>query len=75
MIDSIQTFAVWVRARSQILVYSVTGLALGDRAAGPGMGFCGQNLETKCIRCVGTHLWITMTAKSMLSYCQIYLYE
>ena len=43
----------------------------GGRSAAPGAGFCGQNLGIKYIPCVGTHLWITMAAKSALSYCQI----
>ena len=41
----------------------------------PGVGFWGQNLGIKYIPCVGTHLWITMAAKSALSYCQIYWCE
>ena len=45
-----------VRARSQILVYGLTGRALGGRSAAPGAGFCGQNLGIKYIPCVGTHL-------------------
>ena len=63
------------RARSQILVYGLTGQALGGRLAAPSMGFWGQNLGITCIPCIGTHLWITIVAKSTLSYCQIYLCE
>ena len=65
----------YLRAHSQIPVYGLTGRALGGRLAVLGAGFCGQNLGIKCIPCVGTHLWITMAAKSTLSYCQIYRFE
>ena len=62
----------YLRACSQIPVYDLTGRGLGGRSVAPGAGFCGQNLGIKYIPCVGTHLWITMAAKSALSYCQIY---
>ena len=64
-----------LRARSQISVYGLTEWDLGGQSAARGAGFCEQNLGMKCIPCVGTHLWITMAAKSTLSYCQIYLCE
>ena len=32
--------------------------------AAPGAGFRGQNLRIKGILCIGTHLSITMAAKS-----------
>ena len=57
-----------IRARSQIPVLSLTGWAQGGRTAVPGGGFSGQNLRIKYIPCVGTHLWITMPAKSTSSY-------
>ena len=47
----------------------------GGWLAASGAGFCRQNLGIKYIPCVGTHLLITMAAKSALSYCQIYWYE
>ena len=58
------------RARSQIPVYGLTRRGLGGRSASPGAGYCWQNLEIKYIPCVGTHLWITMAAKSALSYAK-----
>ena len=57
-----------VRARSQIPELGLTGPAGGSRASAPGTGFSGQNLRIKHIPCVGTHLWITIPAKSTLSY-------
>ena len=45
-----------IRARSQILVYGLTGRGLGGRSAALGVGFCGQNLGIKYIPCVGTDL-------------------
>ena len=69
-IGSFCLIASHLRARSQILVYCLTGMALGaGRSAAQGTGFCRQNRGIKCIPCVGTHLWITMAAKSTLSYC------
>ena len=62
----------YFRARSQILAYGVTGRGLGGRRR--GQDFVGKILELY-IPCVGTHLWITMAAKSDLSYCQIYWCE
>ena len=44
-------------------------------AVAPGAWFCGQILRIKCISCVGTHLWITMAAKSTLSIWKIYWCE
>ena len=62
----------YVGVRSQIRVYGLTGHGLGGHSVAPGAGFCMQNLGIKYIPCVGTHLSITMAAKSALSYCQIY---
>ena len=75
-VDGATIILAWdIGARSQIPVYSLTGCGLGGRSIAPGAGFCGQNLGIKYIPCVGTHLWITMAAKSALSYCQIYWCE
>ena len=57
-----------LRARSQILELGLTGRACGSLVAAPGVGFRGQNLKIKYISCIGTHLWITMPAKSTLPY-------
>ena len=57
-------------ARSQISVLGLTVRDGSGRAAAPGAGFSGQNLSIKYIPCVGTHLWITMPAKSTLSYAK-----
>ena len=37
--------SVWLRARSQIPVYGLTGRGLGGQLAAPGARFCGQNLD------------------------------
>ena len=57
---------IYLRARYQIPVLGLTGLALGKWVVAPGVGFSTQNLRIKYIPCVGTHLWITMPAKSTL---------
>ena len=61
------------RARGQIPVYDLTGRGLGGWSAAPGTGFCWQNLGIKYIPCIGIHLWITMAAKSALSYLLVWI--
>ena len=48
----------------------LTGQARGGRLAAPAVGFSRQNLRIKYIPYVGTNLWITMPAKSTLSYAK-----
>ena len=90
ILDSIKSYARFIvhglspllpihatfRALSQITVLGLTGCTCGIQVAVPGMGFRGQNIRIKYIPCVGTHLWITMPAKStLLILYQIYLHE
>ena len=53
-------------AHSQILVLDRTGPVCDGRVV-LSEGFCKQNLCIKYIPCIGTHLWITILAKSVLS--------
>ena len=54
-------------ARSQNSISGCARHDLGSQAVSSGAGFCEQNLKIKYVPCIGTHLCLTVPAKSALS--------
>ena len=58
----------YIHILSQIPVLCLSGWACGGRMVVLGVRFSRQNPRIKYISCICTHSWITMPAKSTLSY-------